>query len=508
MACRLKADVKIHTNKDDKANVSILHWLILMGQLRNIAKTMITYGFNPIPDDPDIIQPVMTQYVRLYNLIKSREEQGFKPTPEERELYETITGNIVHEDTIKGTVVKKNRYDASRKTTAMLAISNNTKKIPMGGIEILYICHAAKLAVSEVNGDPKDYAQLIKGNYKGTHGGSVKQPYKTIALREPGNCGSFKFTDFDPHEQIETQLLGDYHRLATTVFGKNVRKAAKGTHIDEEATRLTDHYRDNIKLSQGITISAQNESWTLDVEPFIPTIPPEEGTENVKKIGIAAMRQQAVDDSWVTLGVAYGLMERVTQTKANTQPREEAIGALESYKETVRKQQHLLRFATSKGKIIKGKIEEKDEELDAAVADLAEKTEEEIEIHSPNKKQKKDNKKRLRAATANKNSDAGGKSNNISCDDAISVITMLWPHTDAIAGDTKISCGNEETLNDILNRMAPEGACHALWEDTDVVKVNLIRQQWTIQKVNYEEWEDCVELVEKEKEQQKKKAKK
>ena len=70
MACRLKADVKIHTNKDDKANVSILHWLILMGQLRNIAKTMITYGFNPIPDDPDIIQPVMTQYVRLYNLIK------------------------------------------------------------------------------------------------------------------------------------------------------------------------------------------------------------------------------------------------------------------------------------------------------------------------------------------------------------------------------------------------------------------------------------------------------
>ena len=157
MACRLKADVQYRTKKVDKANVSILHWLMLMGQLRNIAKTMVTYGFNPIPDDPDIIKPVMKQYVELSNLIKSREENGDKLNGRERELYETITGNIVYDDKIKGTVVKKNRYgyDASRKATAMLAISNKTKKITMGSIELLYICHAAKIAFTEVNGDQK-----------------------------------------------------------------------------------------------------------------------------------------------------------------------------------------------------------------------------------------------------------------------------------------------------------------------------------------------------------------
>lgn len=250
MACRLKADVQYRTKKVDKANVSILHWLMLMGQLRNIAKTMVTYGFNPIPDDPDIIKPVMKQYVELYNLIKSREEKGHKLNGRERELYETITGNIVYDDKIKGTVVKKNRYgyDASRKATAMLAISNKTKKITMGSIELLYICHAAKIAFTEVNGDPNKYARLVKGQYKGSNSGSVEHPYRSIALQNGNKCGIFRFTDFDPHEQRDNQLIRDYHRLATTVFGNNVRKAVKGTPIDKEATKCSDDYRTLIQI--------------------------------------------------------------------------------------------------------------------------------------------------------------------------------------------------------------------------------------------------------------------
>ena len=509
MTCRLKADVQHRTNKPDKANVSILHWLILMGQLRNIAKTMVTYGFNPIPDDPDIIKPVMKQYVELYNLIKSREEKGLKPNDKERELYETITGNIVHEDKIKGTVVKKNRYDASRKTTTMLAISNKTRKITMGGIELLYICHAAKIAITEVNGDPKKYARLVKGEYKGSHSGSVDQPYKTIALQNESKYGIFKFTDFDPHEQRDTQLIRDYHRLATTVFGNNVRKTAKGTPIDEEATKCSDEYRALIQWSKQIKMSTENQSWTLDVKPFIPTIFPEEGKEKKEIKGIAAKRQQAVDDSWVALGVAYSLADAVTTAKPGTPQQQDAIDALESYKEEIKKTQHKLRFATTKGKIIKGKTDEKDEDLEVAVSGLAEKTKEVIQKHSPKKKIKKKINKRSLAATANNNSDAEDKSNNISYDEAKSVITRLWPRSEPITGKPMmISCGNEETVNDILDRMAPGGKRNTLWAEKDMMKVNLIRQQWTIKKVDYDYWEECVELVEKEKEHQNKKAKK
>ena len=509
MACRLKADVHYRTQKVDRGNVSILHWLMLMGQLRNIAKTMVTYGFNPIPDDPDIIKPVMKQYVELSNLIKSREENGDKLNGRERELYETITGNIVYDDKIKGTVVKKNRYgyDASRKATAMLAISNKTKKITMGSIELLYICHAAKIAFTEVNGDQKKNARLVKGKYKGSNNGSMDHPYRSIALQSENRCGIFKFTDFDPHEQRESQLVRDYHRLATTVFGNNVRKALKGTAIDKEARKRSDDYRTLIDIVTAKKQPTGNQSWTLDVEPFIPTISPEEGKEKKEIKGIAALRQQAVDDSWVALGVAYSLADAVTVAESGSKQQKDAINALKSYKEDIKNIQHELRFATTGGKNIKGKIDDKDEDLDVAVSGLAEKTEKEIQKHSPMKKRKL--KKISPAATANNNSDAEEESTNITYDEAKSVIQRLWPQTEPIMGQPMmISCGNKETVKDILDGMAPEGKRNTLWKENDMMKVNLIRQQWTMKKVDYDEWDDCVELVEKEQGQQNKKAKK
>ena len=509
MACRLKADVQYRMNKPDKANAGILHWLMLMGQLRNIAKTMVTYGFNPIPDDPDIIKPVMKQYVELYNLIKSREEKGHKLDGKERELYETITGNIVHEDKIKGTVLKKNRYgyDASRRGTVMLAISNKTKKITMGSIELLYICHAAKIAFTEVNGDPKKDARLVKGNYKGSHSGSVDMPYRSIALQNETKCGVFKFTDFDPSEQREGQLIRDYHRLATTVFGNNVRRAVKGTPIDKEATKCSDDQRNFIQFITERKRSTENQSWTLDVEAFIPTVSPEEGKDKKEIKGIAALRQQAVDNSWVALGVAYGLADAVTLAKPNSQKQQDAIEALKSYKEDIKKIQHELRFATTAGKIIKGKADDKDDVLEVAVSGLAEKTEKEIQKHSPKKKRKLE--KVMLAATANNNSEAENENTNITYEEAKSVIKRLWSQTEPITGKPMmISCMDKETVNDILERMTPGGEHNALWKEGDKMKVNLIRQQWTMKKVDYDEWDDCVELVEKEDEHQNKKAKK
>ena len=152
----------------------------------------------------------------------------------------------------------------------------------MGSIELLYICHAAKIAFTEVNGDPKKYARLVKGKYKGSNSGSVEHPYRSIALQNGNKCGIFRFTDFDPHEQRDSQLVRDYHRLATTVFGNNVRKAVKGTPIDKEAMKCSDDYRTLIQIVTAKKKTKENQSWTLDVEPFIPTLSPEEGKKKKK----------------------------------------------------------------------------------------------------------------------------------------------------------------------------------------------------------------------------------
>ena len=494
MACRLKGDVQTQVHKTDKANVSILHWLILMGQLRNIAKTMVTYGFNPTPDDPDIIKPVMKQYIRLYHLIKSREEKGIKPDNEERKLYETITGNIVHDDVFKRTVVKKKRYDEFRKTNAMLAIGKKTKKNTMGGIELLYICHSAKLAFEEVNGDQKNNANLIKGKYKGTCGSQTNFPYRTIALQDCRN-GLFKFTDFDPHDQTEAQLLGTFHRLAITVFGKNVRKAVKGTPIDEEATKLTDQYRVLIQMAQGMKIHEDNHSWTLDVEPFHPTDYSKDGKEKTETFGIAARRQQAIDESWVSLGVTYSLIDAVTKATPNSKQQQTAIAALDSYKETVKQSQKQLRFATTKGRTVKGKEDEVEEKLDAACSGLADKADDQIEFYSPKKKKKR--RKRPLEDTTDENKHDEEESNDFSCDDAKAVIARLWPKSQPIDNTAIISCESEKTFNDILQRIAPEGGCSESWTDKDKKDVNLIKQQWIITKVNDDDYHGCLELVEK-----------
>lgn len=507
MACRLKGDVQTQVHKTDKANVSILHWLILMGQLRNIAKTMVTYGFNPNPDDPDIIKPVMKQYIRLYYLIKSREEKGngIKPGNEERKLYETITGNIVHDDVFKGTVVKKKRYDEFRKTNAMLAIGKKTKKITMGGIELLYICHSAKLAFEEVNGDQKNNANLIKGKYKGTYGGQTSFPYKTIAIQDCRN-GQFKFTDFDPHDQTETQLLGTFHRLAITVFGKNVRKAAKGTLIDEEAKKLTNQYRVLVQMAQGMKIHEDNQSWTLDVEPFHPTDYSKDGKEKTETIGIATRRQQAIDRSWVSLGVTYSLIDAVTEATPNSKQQQNAIAALDSYKEAVKQTQNQLRFATTKGRTVKGKEDEVEEKLDAACSGLADMADDQIELYSPKKKKKKGKRPLEDTTDGNKNDEE--ESNDFSCDDAKAVIVRLWPKSDPIDDDAIIACGDEITENDILERMAPDGECSESWTEKDKNDFKLLKQQWTITKVDDDDCDGCVELVEKTRDKRNKKAKK
>lgn len=219
------------------------------------------------------------------------------------------------------------------------------------------------------------------------------------------------------------------------------------------------------------------------------------------------MRQQAVDDSWVALGVAYSLADAVTVAESGSKQQKDAINALKSYKEDIKNIQHELRFATTGGKNIKGKIDDKDEDLDVAVSGLAEKTEKEIQKHSPMKKRKL--KKISPAATANNNSEAENESTNITYDEAKSVIQRLWPQSEPIIGQPMmISCGSKETVKDILDGMAPEGKRNTLWKENDMMKVNLIRQQWTMKKVDYDEWDDCVELVEKEEGQQNKKAKK
>ena len=49
------------------------------------------------------------------------------------------------------------------------------------------------------------------------------------------------------------------------------------------------------------------------------------------------MRQQAVDDSWVALGVAYSLADAVTVAESGSKQQQGAIDALKSYKEDIKK---------------------------------------------------------------------------------------------------------------------------------------------------------------------------